>query len=237
MQPGRLIVLSGLVALSIALGIEAGLRFTQPKHQGQLPSANAGGPSIASQVTHPAQPATPPAISASLENTGQPNTLELPEASVDFVGYWGGHVHSSIQRLNQDFIGQSPDRVSVVFGRAGDTIFIASELYSSQEQKFVRRPTARVVRARTAIVEYQTTDNQLYYIHSHRFQLNGASIITYHSRVDVYERSSRALVGIVTARATLKRLRTPREQLEFARPSRFAVPRAGIWARAKFTRD
>ena len=232
MRFSRLIALSGLVALSIAAGVAAALRLTRPQLQYQFLSYEAASRPITSQVSSLSEEARNRAVPS--ENT-QADTLELPKASPDFVGYWGGYVHSSMQRFNPDLIGKNPDRVSVIFGRAGGTIFVASDLYTSPQQKIVRRPTVRVVRTRRVIVEYKSTDNRFYYFCSHHFQLDSASIISYDSKIDVYDRSSRTLVGIVTEHATLKRLRSPREQLEFARPSPLEVPRAGIWATAKLT--
>jgi hypothetical protein len=162
----------------------------------------------------------------------QANVLELPKASSDFVGYWGGYIHSSIQRFSPDLIGTSPDRVSVIFGRRRDTVFMASELYSSQTQKIVDRPKVTIASPRLAIVKYESADNDLYYDCSHRFQLNGTAMISYVSRIDVYSLNSHRLMGIVAQRSTLKRLRTSRDQLEFARPSRLQVPRADISASA-----
>lgn len=230
MQP-RFIALTGLVTLSIAAGIGAALRLTRPKLQSHFGSYNPASDSSTFRETRLSSQDRPPAR-PSLESI-QPNILVLPKASADFVGYWGGYIHSSIQRFNPNLIGKSPDRVSVIFGRDGNTIFMTGELYSSPQQKFAHRPAARVVRARTAIVEYQSSDRELYYSYRHRFELNGPDTISYRSRVDVYDRSSRTLVGIVNGRATLKRLRTPREQREFARPSRLEVPRADIWATAE----
>ncbi|MBV8774777.1 MAG: hypothetical protein JO166_20950 [Deltaproteobacteria bacterium] len=221
--------LAGLVTLSIAAGFGVALLVTRPKLQSHSESYNPGTNSTTFRES-PLSPQEGPPAQAFLESTA--NILELPKASGDFVGYWAGYIHSSIQRVSPNLRGKSPDRVSVIFGRDGNTIFITSKLYSSPEQKLLRRPAARVVRGRTAIIEYQSFDRELYYSHRHRFELKAADTISYRSTVDVYERSSRALVGIVTERATLRRLRTLREQLAFARPSRIEVPRADIWASA-----
>jgi hypothetical protein len=75
-------------------------------------------------------------------DSSQAKILERPKADTDFVGYWGGYVHSSIQRLSPDLIGASPDRVSVVFGRQGDTVFMASELFSAPNQRIMHPPKA-----------------------------------------------------------------------------------------------
>jgi hypothetical protein len=159
------------------------------------------------------------------------NILELPKASEDFVGYWGGSIQSTIQRFDPDFTGTSPERVSVVFGRNDRTVFMASELYSSVNQTIVRRPRARLAGARVAIVEYRAADRNFYYICSHRFQLI-ATTIAYQSRTDVYERDSHRLLGIVVGRATLKPLLTADEQLQFARPTPLEIPRTEISASA-----
>jgi len=113
---------------------------------------------------------------------------------------------------------------------------MASQLYSSPKQKIVHGPKARIASARLAIVEYESTDNDLYYICSHHFQLNSTFSISYRSTVVIYDRNSHRLMGVVTEHATLKRLLTPREQLEFARPARNQIPRAEISARGGFTR-
>jgi hypothetical protein len=218
------------VSTSLVAGIAAALLLMRLK----LGSAAAHHSAIASIDTAlPDQPQhTRGSISEFSTNGSQADILQLPKANMDFVGYWGGYIHSSIRRLNPDLIGASPDRISVVFGRRGDTVFMASELYSLPKQKIVHRPKARVVGARRAIVEYESADNDLYYVCSDRFWLNDASRISYQSTVDVYSRNRRRLMGVVTERATLKRLRTPREQLEFARPGRNQIPRAEISASA-----
>jgi hypothetical protein len=230
----KFIALTALTTASVAAGIAGALRLTRPK----LGSASAlhtpAVASIDSTLAYPSQHAGQSTSSFSATSL-QANILELPKASTDFVGYWGGYVHSSIQRFSPDLIGTSPARVSAIFGRRRDTIFMASELYTSPSQKIVRRPKVRVVDARTAIIEYQSADNDLQYICNHRFQLKDISTISYRSTVDVYDRGSHVLMGVVIGRATLKRLLTPREQLEFARPSRLEIPRAAISASAGFT--
>ena len=59
----------------------------------------------------------------------QSNLLELPRASLDFVGYWGGYTHSTIfSVVPGEMTGENPDRASIVFGCTGDTVLIATEL-------------------------------------------------------------------------------------------------------------
>jgi len=229
----RFISLTALVSVSLAAGIAAALRLARPELGSAVALPGRAIPSIDSALTYPSQHGEQ-SSSFSPGNNSQANLLQLPKASTDFVGYWGGYIHSSIQRLSPDLIGTSPDRVSVIFGRQGDTVFMASELYSSPKQKIVKGPKARVVSGRLAIVEYESADSDVYYICSHRFHLNSAFSISYQTTVNVYDRNSHRLMGVVTERATLKRLLTPRQQLEFARPGRNQIPRAEISARGSF---
>jgi hypothetical protein len=108
------------------------------------------------------------------------------------------------------------------------------EVYSSASQKIVHHPVARIVNPRVAIVEYTSEDAELYYSCTHLFQLQTTARINYRSTIDVYERNSQKLVGIVTQRATLKRLLTTHQQLLFARPSLSLIPRAEVQARQRF---
>ena len=226
----RFISLTALVSVSLAIGIAAALRLTRPKPGSAVALPGRAIPLIDTALTYPSQHGEQSSSFPS-GNNPQANLLQLPKASTDFVGYWGGYIHSSIQRLSPDLIGTSPDRVSVVFGRQGDTVFMASELYSSPKQKIVQGPRTRVVSGRLAIVEYESTDSDVYYICSHRFRLNSAFSISYQTTINVYDRNSHRLMGVVSERAALKRLLTPRQQLEFARPGRNQIPRAEISAR------
>lgn len=122
--------------------------------------------------------------------------------------------------------------MSVVFGRRDDMVFVTSELYSSPTQRIVHRPKVTISSPRLAIIKYDSVDNDLYYICTHRFQLRRTAIISYDSRIAVYSVNGHRLMAIVTQQAALKRLWTPRDQLEFARPSRLQVPRAEISATA-----
>jgi hypothetical protein len=221
------------VSTSLVAGIAAALLLVRLK----LGSATVYHSAIASiYTTLPDQfRHTKGSISEFSTNGSQADILQLPKANADFVGYWGGYIHSSIQRFNPDLIGANPDRISVVFGCRDGAVFMTSELYSSPKQAIVHRPKARVVGARLAIVEYESEDNELYYVYSDRFRLIDASRISYQSTVDVYSRNRRSLMGVVTEHATLKRLRTLREQLEFARPGPNQIPRVKISASADST--
>jgi hypothetical protein len=221
----------GLVSLALAGGIAAALRLTQTRLRSPVALHLPATTSIDAMLTYPSQPAGPSASLFRGDNS-QADVLELPKASADFMGYWGGYTHSSIQSFSPDLIGTSPDRVSVVFGRRDETVFMSSELYSSPTQKIVHRPKVTISSPWLAIVKYESADNDLYYTCTHRFQLRRTSIISYESKTDVYSLNSHRLMAIVTQRATLKRLWTTRDQLEFARPSRLQVPRADISASA-----
>src|SRR5207245_7827934 len=65
------------------------------------------------------------------------NVLELPKASFDFVGSWGGYTHDT-----SPFEVESPDHISVVFGRRGNVVFFATQLYSPSDQRIVSKPRA-----------------------------------------------------------------------------------------------
>ena len=221
-------VFCALATLSLVAGAVVALRLTQPE-QGAVALKTPADAPIAPSHIYPSQHPEHFAGSSS-GSQADANTLELHKANVDFVGYWGGYIHSSIQRLDTDLTGSSPERVSVVFGRHGDTVFMRSELYSSSGQTIVRRPKARMVGARQTLVDYEYTDKELYYSASHSFRLDGTSSITYRSAVNIYELNSHRLLGVVTERATLRRLETPKEQLEFSRPGRNQIPRTEISA-------
>lgn len=227
------ITVTGLAIFSVAAGIAAGLRLTRLVYHSEAALHPPAIASIDSQLRYPSQHAGD-SISSFGGNGVQANMLELPKASTDFVGYWGGYIHSSIQRLSPDLIGTSPDRVSVIFGRQGGTVFMTSELYTSPSQKIVPQPKARMVAARIAIIEYESADKALYYICRDRFWLKDASSISYQGTIDVYDLNSHRLMGVVTESAALKRLLTAREQLQFARPTRNEIPRVEISALEHF---
>ena len=232
----RIASVIGLVALlgaAIASGIVAGLRFTYPK---QHPEIAAQTPTIKSNALHlKFRTQFPGVVTGSLRTTGeQGNILELPKASTDFVGYWGGYVHSSIQRLSPDLIGNGPDRISVIFGHQGDMVFMTGELYVSPGQRIAQRPKARIVERRVATIDYALADKVLYYSCRDMFRLKNASTISYQGTIDVRELNSRRLLGVVTEIAVLKRLLTAREQLQFARPGENQIPRASVVAAEQF---
>ena len=161
----------------------------------------------------------------------QANVLELPNASFDFVGVWGGYTHSTIRSTAPGLLtGKNPARISVIFGRRGEAVFIADELYSGPLQRIVGRPRVRTANPREVAIEYESKDAELYYVYTNRFVLRESGTIAYQERVDVYDRSTHNLAGTVNQRATLRRLVTADEQRRFSRPSPDQVPKRAIAA-------
>src|SRR5207244_5055540 len=93
----RFITLLGFVLLSVVAGIAAALRFTRPQLHHQFALYNRAIASTNSRPIYLSQEVANPA-SASSATLSQANTLELPRASTDFVGYWGGYIRSSSHR-------------------------------------------------------------------------------------------------------------------------------------------
>jgi len=163
------------------------------------------------------------------------NVLELPKASMDFVGFWGGYTHSTLRSVRPGLLtGENPDRASIIFGRQGDTVFIAGDLYSSPSQQILGKPKVRVLRPAEAVVHYESEDNELRYEYTCRFMLVDSSRMVYRNAVEVYHLQTRKLVGKVTQRAILRRLLTAEERRPFARPSRHEIPQREISASASF---
>jgi hypothetical protein len=162
----------------------------------------------------------------------QANVLELPQASSDFVGDWGGYTHSTIRSLASGLLltGKSPDRISVIFVRQGETVFIADELYSGPHQRILGKPRVRTANPREVVIEYESEDAELHYVYTNRFVLRESGTIAYQERVDVSDRRTHNLVGAVNQRATLSRLVTAAERRRFARPSPDQVPKGAISA-------
>jgi hypothetical protein len=144
----------------------------------------------------------------------EPNVLELPKASFDFVGNWGGHSHNTGP---SDV--EAPDHVSVVFGRHGGTVFFASELYTPSDQRILDKATATIVDRREIFVTYKGEDENLDYIYFHRFKLLNSGKMAYRETVECYDRRTHGFVGIAGQDATLHRLTTALEQRAFAQPS------------------
>jgi hypothetical protein len=230
-QIRRWIIPTTFVILALLAGVAAALRLSR-LHHSETAVQNATAASIPSRLTYRshAQNSTDSFLTSSLN----PNILELPKASTDFVGYWGGYIQSTIQSLSPALVGTSPDRVSVVFARRGDTVFMSSELYSARNQRIVHPPKCRIVSPRLAIIEYAAADRDLYYTCRYSFLLKDASIIKFQGSINVYDLNSHRLMGVVTQIASLKRLLTVREQLRFARPGPNQIPRVQVSASNSF---
>jgi len=163
------------------------------------------------------------------------NVLELPRASLDFAGHWGGYVHSTIFSVIPGALtGANPDHASIIFGRAGDTVFIASELYSSPTQRLIGRPSARISNPREAVIQYRSADSELEYKYECHFRLLESGKMSFRNRVVIYDRR-RKPVGTVKQEGMLIRLLTLDEQRAFARPSLHEVPKSEILTRKSFS--
>jgi hypothetical protein len=168
--------------------------------------------------------------------SSQSNVLELPRASLDFVGYWGGYLHSTMFSVVPGALtGKNPDRASIVFGRTGDTVFIASELYGSPTQRLLGRPSARISNPREAVIQYRSEDSELEYRYECHFRLLESGRMSFRNRVFVYGRRSCKRVGTVKQEGMLSRLLTLDEQRTFARPSHHEVPKSEILTRKNFS--
>jgi hypothetical protein len=142
------------------------------------------------------------------------NVLELPRASLDFVGYWGGWV-----RDYASLAGESPSHVGVVFGRRGDRVFFASELYSPAGQRMIRKPLVKMAGARDALIEYESTDGKVEYEYSHRFRLLNSGRIAYEETVRFYEGHGNHLPEIAERHSLLTRITKIEEWRSFVRPA------------------
>jgi len=142
------------------------------------------------------------------------NILELPKASIDFVGSWGGYTH----HIEPSEV-ESPDHVSVVFGRRGNTVFFATKLYSPSGQRIVSKPRAWITSPEEILVTYKAEDEQLDYAYLHRFTLLDSGKIAYKETVDLYDRRTHRVVGTDGQHALLDRLTTAPEKRVFAQPS------------------
>jgi hypothetical protein len=142
------------------------------------------------------------------------DVLELPKASFDFVGSWGGYTHDTAP---SDI--DSPDHVSVVFGKHGNIVFFATELYSLSDQRIVSKPRASITSPKDVRVTYKVEDEQLDYAYVHRFTLLGSGKMPYKETVYLYDRRTHRVVGTAGQRALLRRLTTTSEKRLFAQPS------------------
>lgn len=153
------------------------------------------------------------------------NVLELPRASLDFVGYWGGFIRNSalLRRHNRD-------HVAVAFGRQDDKVFFASELYSPAGQHIVNKPRARMIGPTEAAIEYASEGDEIEYRYSHRFKLLNSGRMTYKETVYLFERHGHHFLGMVKRRSLLKRLTSTAQWRFFSRPAADDVRQGDISA-------
>lgn len=233
MNERRLAYIAGVAAILI-LGTGVVLKLAMRPYgdaAGNRLSARLSGALPTVAFGHTQSPALVPSASPSAES----NVLELPKASLDFVGFWSGYTHSTLDSVRPGLLtGENPDRASIIFGRRGDTVFITGELYGATSQRILGKPRAHVVSPVEATVQYESEDAELRYDHTCRFTLIDASRIVYRNAVEVYDRDSGNLIGTVKQRAILRRLLRVEDQLRFARPSRHEVPQTGISASTSF---
>ena len=143
----------------------------------------------------------------------EPNVLELPKASFDFVGNWGGYTHTGSPDV------EGSDHVAVVFGRHGGTVIFASKLYTPSDQNILNRPEATIIDRRKVLITYEGQDKNLEYSYFHRFSLLNSGKIAYNETVECYDRRTHNFVGTAGVNATLHRLTTALEERAFERPS------------------
>ena len=224
---------AALMILGAAAILQVATRGSAHDGEGVLPKYSARAslmPAIAGQSAASLPQTSMPA------SQGSPlNVLELPKASLDFVGIWGGYIRSEIRSLQPGLLtGENPDRASIVFGNENGTVFVAGRLYSSPRQKIAGKPRARIVNPREAIVQYQSDDAELHYSYTYRFNVLDVGRIAYRSSIEVSSRESGKAVGTVIQHGILRRLLTVDEQRRFERPSFHQVAKSEISAQAAF---
>lgn len=204
---------AGSLALAVTLGLSLLIRsFYEPSSRS---FAVQKAPLLASlEATGGPRLALVPRSQVPSKVASESNVLELPKASFDFVGSWGGYTHDTPPSEVE-----SPDHVSVVFGRRGDTVFFATELYSPSDQRIVSKPRAWITSPKEVRVMYKAEDRQLEYAYVHRFTLLDSGKVSYKETVDLYDRRTHRAVGTAGQQALLSRLTTAPEKRLFAQPS------------------
>jgi hypothetical protein len=200
-----------LLAVALTLGLIVLIwSLTEPN------PGSYGSPKPSSLVETPDHPrlAPLPWSQSSQKLDSEYNILELPKASLDFVGSWGGYTHD----IEPSEV-ESPDHVSVVFGRRGNTAFFATKLYSPSGQRILGRPRARITNPKQVLVMYSAQDEHLDYAYSHRFTLLDSGKIAYEETVELYDRRTGQIAGTDGQHALLERLTTAPERRVFALPS------------------
>lgn len=151
--------------------------------------------------------------------TSQSNVLEIPKASVDFVGDWGGYETGTLQDALSGFAERvHAGQEGVTFGRTNDTVFLSLEIWGSPDVEIVRKPKAWITDPEEAIVEFESQDYQEYFVDIYTYQLRDASHIRFKHESKFYDRLTRQLLGIQRTHAIMKRL-TPDEAEAFRKSS------------------
>jgi hypothetical protein len=204
---------AGSLALTVTLGLILLIRSFYEPSSGSFRSHKAPLSSTVEAPVHQ-RLALGPWSQLPSKLDSESNVLELPKASFDFVGSWGGYTHDSAPSEVD-----SPDHVSVVFGKRGNIVFFATELYSPSDQRIVSRPRARIASPKDVRVTYKAEDEHLDYAYVHRFTLLDSGTMLYRETVELYDRRTHGAVGTSGQRALLGRLTTTTEKRLFARPS------------------
>lgn len=215
---------AGLLAVGVTLGVILMIgSFCEPDSRGHAspPSPSVASSSLEGPGDRPL--ATVPWAQLPSRLDSEANVLELPKASFDFVGNWGGYTYDTAPAEVQ-----SPDHVSVAFGRRGNTVFFATRLYSPSGQTITSKPRAWIADSREVLVTYEAEDGQLDYSYVHRFTLLDSGTMAYKETVDLYDRRTHRPVGTAGQHATLSRLTTAYEKRVFAEPSARDVLRGGL---------
>jgi hypothetical protein len=204
---------AGLFGLAVTLGLILLIRsFCEPGSRGPASHTEPPLPTVELPGRHPLALIPWPQSPSQLDS--ESNVLELPKASFDFVGSWGGHTYDTAPAEVE-----SPDHVSVVFGRHRNTVFFATKLYSPSGQRIVSKPRAWITSPREVLVTYEAEDDHVGYTYLHRFTLLDSGKMAYKETVNLYDRHTRSALGTDGQNALLRRLTTIREKRIFAQPS------------------
>lgn len=167
--------------------------------------------------------------------TSQPNVLEIPKASLDFIGDWGGYETGTFQYAFNGFAVRVPaNKTSATFGRTNGTVFLSLQFWGAPDLENVRKPKAWIIDPKKAVVEWEFQDYQHYIVDVTTYQLRSALRISYRDESKIYDRSSRQLLGVRHTHATLKRL-TPDEAKSFEEPPPGWVPKGDLSASKNFS--
>jgi hypothetical protein len=203
-------------------GFHLGLLTSTRESSGATPSANTV-----------AQPATSNPSFAPSVATSQSNILEIPKASVDFVGDWGGYETGTVQDALSGFARRIPAaRTAVTFGRTNDTVFLSLEVWAPPDVEIVSKPRAWITDPEEAIVEFESQDYQEYFVDIATYQLHNPGHINYKDDTRIYDRVTRQLLKIQHTHATLKRL-TPDAMASWKPPTGW-VPKDDLSASKDF---